>query len=355
MKSILSVLLASGVALAMAAGLPVAAAAPEANRPQALPEPERALLAGRQWLNTPPLRPEDLRGKVVVVNFWTYSCINSLRALPYLRAWAAKYKDRGLVVVGIHTPEFAFEKDLANVRHATGALGVGFPVVLDSDYRIWRAFDNQAWPAFYFIGADGRVRHQAIGEGGYDRSERMIQQLLAETKGPPVANDIAAVAGKGPQAAPDEADLRSPETYVGYAQARAFASPGGLSRDARKAYRSAADLTPNHWSLAGAWTVGPEFATLNEASGAVAFRFHARDLHFVLGPSAAGRPVRFRIKIDGAAPGASHGSDVDAAGLGTVREPRMYQLVRQAGPVVDRTFEIEFLDPGVRAYVFTFG
>ncbi len=320
-----------------------------------LPPPLNSVLGARQCQNTPPLRAEDLRGKVVLVNIWTYSCINSLRPLPYVRAWAAKYKDRGLVVIGVHTPEFGFEKDAGNIARANAALGVAYPVAVDSDRRIWGAFGNQAWPGFYFIGADGRVRRQKLGEGGYDQSERLIQQLLSEARRTPVADPIVAVAGQGPQAAPDDRDLRSPETYVGYDQAADFASPGGLKFDVRSTYRTPPALTVNHWSLAGAWTVGGEFATLNAATGSISYRFHARDLHLVLGPAARGRPVRFRVTIDGAAPGADHGFDVDAAGRGSVQEPRMYQLVRQKRPVADRTFRIEFLDPGVRAYVFTFG
>jgi len=320
-----------------------------------LPYPERALLGAQQWLNTPPLSAQDLRGKVVLVNFWTYSCINSLRALPYVRAWAAKYKDRGLVVISVHTPEFGFETDIDNVRRANAALGVGYPVALDSDYAIWQAFGNDAWPAFYFIGADGRVRRRVLGEGGYDRSERLIQRLLAETPGAPVAGSVAPVVGAGPEAAPDLADLRSGETYIGYAKASNFASPEGLGQDAQRLYHAAPALGLNQWSLAGSWTVGGEFATLDAAPGAIRYRFHARDLNLVLGPASPGRPVRFRVTIDGAAPGANHGSDVDADGEGSVQDPRMYQLVRLRGPVADRTFEIEFIDAGVRAYVFTFG
>jgi thiol-disulfide isomerase/thioredoxin len=321
----------------------------------ALSESLASVLGARQWLNTPPLQPQDLRGKVVLVNFWTYSCINSLRALPYLRTWAEKYKDRGLVVIGVHTPEFTFEKDIANVSKATAFLTVAYPVALDSDYGIWRAFNNEAWPAFYFIGADGRVRKRVYGEGGYDQSERMIQQLLSEANGAPVAKEIAAVSGKGAQAAPDEKDLLSPETYVGYRQARDFASPGGVSEDTASVYRTTSALALNHWSLAGNWTVGGEFATLNDSGGRIAYRFHSRDLHLVLGRHSQGQPIRFRVTIDGAPPGADHGFDVDAEGRGSLQEDRLYQLVRQARPVADRTFEIEFLDPGVRAYVFTFG
>ena len=327
----------------------VAVAAP------ALSAPLGSLLGARPWLNTPALHARDLRGKVVLVNFWTYSCINCLRVLPHVRAWAEKYHDRGLVVVGVHTPEFAFEKNVANVSKAAVSLGVGYPVAIDSDFGIWRAFDNQAWPALYFIGADGRIRHRVLGEGDYDQSERLIQHLLSEANGAPAAGDIAAVAGKGPQAAADEANLHSAETYIGYVQARNFASPGGLRADHLSQYRTPTALSLGRWGLAGAWTVGGEFATLNERPGSITYRFHARDLHLVLGPASQDRPIRFRVTLDGVPPGADHGIDVDAEGWGSVREARLYQLVRQVGPVADRTFEIEFLDPGVRAYVFTFG
>ena len=320
-----------------------------------LSDPERALLGAGQWLNTPPLSADDLRGKVVLVNFWTYSCINSLRALPYVRAWAAKYKDRGLVVIGVHTPEFGFEKDVDNVRQANAALGVSYPVALDSDYAIWQAFGNEAWPALYFIDADGRVRGRALGEGGYDQSERLMQQLLSEAHRAPVGSGIAPVVGSGPEAAPDLKDLRSEETYVGYAKASNFVSTEGVGHDVQRLYRAAPALQLNQWSLAGLWTVGGEFATLNNAPGAIRLRFHARDLHLVLAPSSPGHSIRFRVTLDGAAPTADHGSDVDADGRGSVQDPRMYQLVRQKGPVADRTFEIQFLDAGVRAYVFTFG
>lgn len=320
-----------------------------------LADPKRALFGGGTWLNTPPLAAEDLRGKVVLVNFWTYSCINSLRPLPYVRAWADKYRDRGLVVIGVHTPEFGFETDLANVRRAVTELGVGYPVVLDSDYRLWRAFDNNAWPAFYFIDAQGRVRKQVLGEGGYDKSEKLLQKLLAEAKGAPVTDEITPIAGYGPQAAPDWPDIASEETYVGYAKAVGFASQDRFAQDEPQFYRAPDRLALNRWSLAGTWTVGGEFATLAKGAGTLAYRFHARDLNLVMGPGADGKPVRFRVRIDGAAPGADHGFDVDAEGVGRVQQPRMYQLVRQSRPVADRTFEIEFLDPGVRAYVFTFG
>jgi thiol-disulfide isomerase/thioredoxin len=321
----------------------------------ALPGPLGSLLEAPQWLNSPPLRAEDLRGKVVLVNFWTYSCINCLRVLPYVRAWAETYKDRGLVVIGVHTPEFAFEKNVANVTKAAASLGVGYPVAIDNDFRLWRAFGNEAWPALYFIGADGQVRDRVLGEGNYDQSEKLIQQLLSEAGTGPMPGMAATIAAAGPQVAPDEQDLGSGETYVGYDQGRGFASPGGAHADVSALYQPAPAPSLNRWSLGGTWTVGGEFATLDEAPGRIVYRFHARDLHLVLAPPAQGRPVRFRVTIDGAAPGADHGSDVDADGWGTVQDDRLYQLVRQAGPVADRTFQIEFQDPGVRAYVFTFG
>lgn len=336
------------------APVPPARAAESATPSSALPSPLNSLFETRQWLNTPP-RPEDLRGKVVLVNFWTYSCINCLRTLPHVRAWAEKYRDRGLVVIGVHTPEFAFEKNATNVLKASVALGVSYPIVVDNDFAIWRAFDNQAWPAIYFIGADGRVRHHSLGEGDYGQSERLIQQLLSEAHGALVAGDIAAIRAEGAQVAADEDNLRSSETYIGYRQSENFASPGGIRQDAPNLYQAMPELPLNRWSLAGDWTVGGEFAALNGTSGNITYRFHARDLHLALGASTHGQPVRFRIRIDGAPPDADHGFDVDSEGWGSVREERLYQLVRQAGPVAERTFEIEFLDPGVRAYAFTFG
>jgi Cytochrome c biogenesis protein len=317
--------------------------------------PLRSLLGAPQWLNTQPLQAEDLQGKVVVVNFWTYSCINCLRSLPHIRAWAERYKDQGLVVIGVHTPEFAFEKNVANVSKASASLGVTYPVAIDNNFGVWRAFSNQAWPALYFIGADGRIRHRVLGEGQYEQSEQLIQKLLSESSNAPVSKKIIAVDGEGPQAAPDIRNLRSPETYIGYRQANNFSSPGGIAEDTSRLYRAASTLTLNRWSLAGVWTVGSEFASLNDTPGSIRHRFHARDLHLVLGPSTQGHPIRFRITIDGAPPVTNHGSDVDAEGWGTVREERLYQLVRQSGTVNDRTFEIEFYDAGVRAYAFTFG
>ena len=317
--------------------------------------PLHALFEAQQWLNTKPLRAEDIRGKVVLVNFWTYSCINCLRILPHVRAWAEKYQSRGLLVIGVHTPEFAFEKDIGNVSKALVSLGVSYPVAIDNDFRIWRAFDNVAWPALYFIGADGRVRRHLFGEGQYDQSEQLIQELLSAADAAPIAGGIVTVKGISTEAAPDEQDLRSPETYIGYAQATNFASPGFVGENASKAYKTPLGLPLNHWSLSGVWTIAAEYAALNGAPGGIAYRFHARDLHLVLAHSPQGHPIRFRVTIDGKPPGADHGYDTDAAGWGTLQEDRLYQLVRQAGRVVDRTFEIEFLESGVRAYAFTFG
>jgi thiol-disulfide isomerase/thioredoxin len=317
--------------------------------------PLPALFEVQQWLNTKPLRAEDIRGKVVLLNFWTYSCINCLRILPHVRAWAEKYKSAGLIVIGVHTPEFAFEKDIGNVSKALVALGVSYPVAIDNDYRIWRAFNNAAWPALYFIGADHRIRRHVLGEGEYDQSEQLIQQLLSEADAAPVTNGTVTVNGISTQAAPDERDLRSPETYIGYTQATNFASPAFVSENASKVYRTSSALPLNHWSLAGVWTIAGEYAALNDAPGGIAYRFHARDLHLVLGRPSLGHPIRFRVTIDGNPPGADHGYDIDADGWGSLNDDRLYQLVRQAGKVVDRTFKIEFFESGVRAYAFTFG
>ena len=258
-------------------------------------------------------------------------------------------------MIGVETPEFTFEKNFTNVQTALVSLGVKYPVVTDNDYKLWRAFDNQAWPALYFIDADGRIRHHVFGEGGYDKSEKLIQKLLSEANGKPVIMDVVATRGKGIQAAADEGDLGSPETYVGYEQARNCDSPGGIMEDVSKAYSTPSTLPLNQWSLAGIWTVGSEFASPQGAFGSIAYHFHARDLHLVMAPSADGHPIRFRIRIDGVPPGAEHGLDVDSNGWGSVREARLYQLIRQSGPVVDRSFEIEFFDASVRVYDFTFG
>lgn len=307
-----------------------------------------------QWLNSPPLTGDQLRGKVTLVYFWTYSCINCIRTLPYLRAWADKYKDQGLAVVGVHTPEFAFEKSPENVARAVSGFRVNFPVAIDSNYRIWNAFRNSYWPAAYFVDTQGNIRHRQFGEGDYAASERVIQALLAEAGNRQVAGGVVVPDAPGAQAAPDLNNIRSPETYVGYAQATGFASPGGAQIGTSHAY-SVGKLGLNDWGLSGQWTIDAEQATLDRAGGSIVYRFHARDLHLVLGPAADGRAVRFTVTIDGKAPGDSHGADTDAHGNGAVTQTRLYQLVRQAGTVGEHTFEIRFLDAGAHAYAFTFG
>ncbi|WP_292069863.1 cytochrome c biogenesis protein DipZ [Brevundimonas sp. UBA7534] len=311
------------------------------------------LTGATTWLNSPPLTTEQLKGKVVVVDFWTYSCINCLRSIPYVKAWAEKYRDQGLVVIGVHTPEFAFEKSQANVRRNVERLSVTYPVAMDNDYAIWRAFKNNYWPAHYFIDAQGRIRHHHFGEGDYEGSERVIQQLLKEA-GAQVDASTVQVTTAGAEMAADFAQVASPETYTGYARAENFRSPGGLARDVVKTYQ-AASLALNDWSLAGEWRVTREHADLQAAGGRVAFRFKARDLHLVMAPAVPGATPRFRVRIDGQAPGADAGSDIDAQGVGRIDGERLYQLVRQSGPVRERTFEIEFLDPGVQVFAFTFG
>jgi cytochrome c biogenesis protein CcdA/thiol-disulfide isomerase/thioredoxin len=313
-----------------------------------------SLSGAEEWLNSPPLTREELKGKVVLIDFWTYSCINCLRAIPYVRAWAEKYKDHGLVVIGVHTPEFAFERKVSNVRAAVAELKIEYPVPIDNEYKIWRAFDTQYWPAHYFIDAKGRIRYHHFGEGEYDRSERVIQQLLAEAGDEGYSAALVSVTASGAQAAPDDSDVKSPETYIGYNRADNFVSPGGIAEDESHDYASA-PLQLNQWSLSGDWTVGAENAALNKQDGRIAYRFHARDLHLVLGPAADNKPIRFRVSIDGAAPGTKHGADIDADGRGVVEGQRLYQLIRQSGAISDRTFEIEILDPGVQAYAFTFG
>jgi cytochrome c biogenesis protein CcdA/thiol-disulfide isomerase/thioredoxin len=308
-----------------------------------------------EWLNSPPLTREGLRGKVVLVNFWTYSCINCLRTVPYLRAWAEKYKDQGLVVIGVHTPEFAFEKRSANVRKAIKDLGIDYPVAVDSDFALWRAFGNQYWPAFYFVDAQGRVRHHQFGESQYEKSEQVLQQLLAEAGRKTILPELAAPQGEGALAAPARSPARSQETYLGYERTRNFIPRGGIAGGRMQTYKTAPALETDQWSLGGDWTVEPERAVLSGTTGRIAYRFDARDLHMVLGPSADGKPVRFRVRVDGKPPLESHGSDVDAQGNGTVDSHRLYQLVRQPDNGADRLFEIEFEDPGVQAYVFTFG
>jgi thiol-disulfide isomerase/thioredoxin len=307
-----------------------------------------ALDGATGWLNTGPLGPAELRGRPVLVNFWTLTCINWLRQEPYVRAWSQAYRDDGLVVIGVHTPEFAFERDIDAVRRAVAARGIDYPVAVDSDYAVWGAFDNHYWPALYFVDADGVSRDRHFGEGRYEQSEGVIQRLLG------VERDPVPVRGRGVEADADWANLRTPETYLGYARSAQFASPDDATYDATHAYELPASLPPDHWALGGEWTIGAESAVLDRAGGTLAFRFQARDAHLVLSPGTRD-PIPFRLLLDGAAPGPDHGDDVDENGNGLLREGRLYQLVRQRDTVRDRTLEITFLAPGAEAYVFTFG
>lgn len=367
-------LLAAAV-LAIAIGAPIAAYVEEKKMPQPLtaaelqlpflhgyptaPAPDRNVLASLEradtWLNSPPLTAQDLRGKVVLVDFWTYTCINWRRTEPYVRAWAEKYKDQGLVVIGVHAPEFEFEKNLGNVRWAVKDMRIDYPVAVDNEHKIWRAFDNEYWPALYFIDARGRVRHHYFGEGGYEQSEMVIQQLLAEAGHGEGIGKPTPVDARGIEVAADWADLKSPENYVGYERTQGFVSPGGASLNKPRTYALPTRLGLNEWALAGDWTVKSGATALNKPNGRIAYRFHARDLHLVMGPAAPGTSVRFRVMIDGQPPGTAHGVDVDEQGYGTVTEQRLHQLIRQGKPIADRKFEIEFLDPGVEAFAFTFG
>jgi len=307
------------------------------------------------WINSAPLSSESLRGKVVLVDFWTYSCINCLRTLPYLEAWNEKYKNDGLVILGVHTPEFPFEKDESNVRKAVHDLGIAYPVAMDNDYAIWRNFHNEYWPAHYFIDVTGKIRFHHFGEGNYEESERWIRTLLEEANHKPLPDTATRTAGLGVEAPPDGDEVQSPETYVGYERAQRFASPGGLNRDDSQLYRVPNELALNQWAFAGRWADGGQIATSLAPGTEISYRFHARDLHLVLGSSKSGTSVRFRVTIDGKAPGIDHGIDTDSDGYGVVTEHRLYQLIRQRGAIRDRTFHIEFLTPGVQAYAFTFG
>lgn len=307
------------------------------------------------WFNSQPLSASSLRGKVVLVQFCTYTCINWLRTLPYVRAWAEKYKGQGLVVIGVHTPEFAFEKNVDNVRRAAKNMRVIYPVAVDNDYAIWRAFKNQYWPALYCIDARGRIRHHQFGEGDYEQSERVIQQLLAEAGVGGGGHELVSVDARDVEAAADWNTLKSPENYVGYDRTENFASPGGAVLDERRVYVAPSALRLNQWALSGDWTVGKQAAVLNKAGGRIAYSFHARDLHLVMGPAVRGASVRFRVLIDGELADAVHGVDVDDRGDGAVTEQRLYQLIRQRKTITDRRFEIEFLDSGVEAFAFTFG
>jgi thiol-disulfide isomerase/thioredoxin len=312
-----------------------------------------------EWLNSQPLTSAALRGKVVLVDFWTYSCINWRRTLPYVRAWAAKYKDQGLVVIGVHTPEFSFETNVDNVRQAAKEMKIAYPITIDNDRAIWRAFKNDIWPALYFVDAQGNIRHHQFGEGDYARSERIIQQLLAESGigsgGGSVGRDLVSVDPRGAEAAANWGSLKSPENYLGYARTKNFASPTGGILDQSRVYTAPAHLRLNHWAFSGDWTFAKEAPRLNQANGRIAYRFHARDVNLVMGPATRGTTVRFRVLLDGHSPGSAHGTDVDDAGHGTVTEQRLYQIIRQPKHIADRQFDIEFLDPGVEVFSFTFG
>jgi thiol-disulfide isomerase/thioredoxin len=314
-----------------------------------------ALERANEWLNSPPLTPSALRGKVVLIDFWTYTCINWRRTLPYVRAWAEKYQDQGLVVIGVHAPEFAFEKHLSHVRWAVKDMRIDYPIAVDNDHVIWRAFRNQYWPARYFIDAQGRVRHHQFGEGAYEQSEMIIQALLAETGIGGIDREPVSVEARGIEAAADWRSLKSPENYLGYERTEHFASPGGAVLEKTRLYELPPRLRLNAWALSGDWTVNNQAAVLNQPNGGITYRFHARDLHLVMGPTVPGTSVRFRVLIDGRPPGPAHGIDVDEHGDGTVTEPRLYQLIRQPKPIADRQFQIEFLGPGVEVFAFTFG
>jgi len=313
------------------------------------------LVGAAEWLNSPPLTPEKLRGRVVLVSFGTYTCINWIRSLPYVRAWADKYAAQALVVVGVQTPEFEFEGELAGVRQAIKAMDVRYPMAVDNDYAIWQAFDNHYWPALYFVDAEGRIRHHRFGEGEYEESERVLQALLAEAGVTDVDKALVRVEPQGVERQADWEELGSPENYVGYGRTQGFASPGGPVLEERHAYTAPPSLRANEWALSGSWRMGAVPDALEEPGGVISCRFHARDLHLVLRPVAPSASVRFRVRLDGEPPGAAAGIDVDEQGNGTVTEQRLYQLIRQPGRIIDRRFEIEFLDAGVEAYVFTFG
>jgi thiol-disulfide isomerase/thioredoxin len=367
-------LLAAAI-LALAIGAPVASFVEESKMPQPTPFAEiRApfvhRIATRQiggsselasleqaddWLNSPPLAATALRGKVVVVDFWTYTCVNWLRTLPYLRAWDAKYRNQGLTVIGVHAPEFSFEKDLDNVRRAVKDMRVDYPVAVDNNHVIWNAFNNQYWPALYFIDSQGRLRDQHFGEGSYEQSEKIIQELLAEAGVADFNSEPVSVEASGLEVAADWSDVNSAENYVGYARAQNFASPGGAIANQSRTYALPMRLRLNEWALSGGWTVTSEAVALNTPNGRIAYRFHARDLNLIMGPTAPGTAVKVRVLIDGEPPGAAHGADIDERGVGTLNEQRTYQLIRQAKPITERLFQIEFLEPGAEAFAFTFG
>lgn len=314
-----------------------------------------SLRGAAEWLNSPPLDAPALHGTVVLIDFWTYSCINWQRTAPYVRAWAAKYRAHGLTVIGVHSPEFAFEKDVENVRRAVHESQIAYPVAIDSDHTIWRAFENAYWPAIYVADANGRIRHQHFGEGEYETSERKLQSLLREAGRSDLPNSLVVVQGDGVEADADWSNLRSQETYFGYERTHNFASPGGVAVGVRRSYATPVQLSRNEWALAGDWTVRAEAIEGDTAGGRVAIRFHARDVHVVMGPTLRHQQVPFRIRIDGQPPGDAHGGDVDASGAGHVRKHALYQLVRQKADITDRLLEIEFNGPGVEAFAVTYG
>jgi thiol-disulfide isomerase/thioredoxin len=314
-----------------------------------------SLERAEDWINSAPLTASGLGGKIVLIDFWTYTCINWRRTLPYIRAWRDKYRNQGLVLIGVHAPEFEFEKNIDNVRWAVKDMRIDYPIAIDNEYVIWRAFANEYWPALYFIDAKGRVRYQQFGEGSYQQSEMIIQQLLAERGIGGIDREPVSVDASGIEAAADWGDLMSPENYVGYERTENFASPGGEAFDTARMYKLPARLGLNEWGLSGNWTAKKDRTVLNEPKGRIAYRFHARDLHLVMGPAAPGTSLQFRVLIDGQPPGTAHGLDVDEQGDGTVMQPRLYQLVRQPKPINDRQFQIEFLDQGVDVFAFTFG
>jgi thiol-disulfide isomerase/thioredoxin len=314
-----------------------------------------SLIRATAWLNSQPITAQGLQGKVVLIDFWTYSCINWRRQLPYVRAWAEKYQDHGLVVIGVHSPEFSFERNPDNVRWAAKDMRIIYPIAIDNDYSIWRAFNNEYWPALYFVDPKGHIRHQVFGEGQYARSETLIRELLTEAGESNIGSDLASVDARGAEASADWKELRSGENYVGYKRTENFASPEDVKADKAHVYTVREPLNLNQWALSGDWTVGSDAIVLNRAEGSISYRFHARDLHFVIGLVVPKKAVRFRVLIDGKTPGANRGVDVDDQGNGMVIEPRMYQLIRQEPPIIDREFTIQFLDSGVEAFSFTFG
>jgi thiol-disulfide isomerase/thioredoxin len=314
-----------------------------------------SLTRATAWLNTQPLNAASLRGKVVLIDVWTLTCINWLRTAAYIRAWSRKYRDHGLVVIGVHAPEFPFERDIDNVRRAVERLGLNYAIAADNDFAIWRAFDNAAWPALFFVDAQGRLRHHHFGEGAYEESERLIQKLLADAGATGIPQELVSVDSSGVEAAADWANLRSPENYLGYDRTERFASQGGAVLGRSRAYVAPTRLKLNHWALSGDWTMQKGASVLNTVGGRILYQFHARDLHLVMGPGTPGKSVRFRVRIDGQPPQTGHGADVDDQGNGIVTDRRLNQLIRQPKPVTDRIFEIEFMDPGVEVFAFTFG